>query len=212
MRRVRPDVVLGMGGYPAVSGRHDGLIVDKPLLIHEQNSIPGLANRILTKLADKVLLGFPVAIRNERKSDVFRQSGPQRNQSIAEAQRKDMRARSGQTEAAGDWWQPRRTSTEYDRATGIEADSRRRCGRLVTHQAEPAPGGAQKKLCRSTVEGELVTFIENMAARYADCDLVICRAGALTIAELSCGGRGEYPGAVSLCGGRSSDIQCKISE
>ena len=59
--RVRPDVVLGMGGYPAFPGGMMASLLDKPLLIHEQNSIPGLANRILAKLADKVLLGFPKA-------------------------------------------------------------------------------------------------------------------------------------------------------
>ncbi|HET7060813.1 MAG TPA: UDP-N-acetylglucosamine--N-acetylmuramyl-(pentapeptide) pyrophosphoryl-undecaprenol N-acetylglucosamine transferase, partial [Nitrosospira sp.] len=61
MLRVRPDVVLGMGGYPSFPGGLMASLLDKPLLIHEQNSIPGLVNRILTKLADRVLLGFPVA-------------------------------------------------------------------------------------------------------------------------------------------------------
>ena len=67
IRRVRPDVVLGMGGYPAFPGGMMASLLAKPLLIHEQNSIPGLANRILTKVADKVLLGFPGAIRNGGK-------------------------------------------------------------------------------------------------------------------------------------------------
>jgi len=60
---VRPDVVLGMGGYPAFPGGMMASLLGKPLLIHEQNSIPGLVNKILARVADKVLLGFPGAIR-----------------------------------------------------------------------------------------------------------------------------------------------------
>ena len=68
MLRVRPDVVLGMGGYPAFPGGLMASLLGKPLLIHEQNSIPGLANKILAKLADRVLLGFPNAIRNNKNA------------------------------------------------------------------------------------------------------------------------------------------------
>ena len=67
IRRVRPDVVLGMGGYPAFPGGMMASLLARPLLIHEQNSIPGLANRILANIADKVLLGFPGAIKNGGK-------------------------------------------------------------------------------------------------------------------------------------------------
>ena len=55
IRRVSPDVVLGMGGYPAFPGGMMASLLNKPLLIHEQNSIPGLTNKVLAKLADKVL-------------------------------------------------------------------------------------------------------------------------------------------------------------
>ena len=59
MLRVRPDVVLGMGGYPSFPGDMMASLLNGPLLIHEQNSIPGLVNRDCPRLADKVLLGFP---------------------------------------------------------------------------------------------------------------------------------------------------------
>ena len=66
IRKVRPDVVLGMGGYPAFPGGMMASLLARPLLIHEQNSIPGLANRILSRLADRILLGFPGAIKGEK--------------------------------------------------------------------------------------------------------------------------------------------------
>src|SRR5688500_10663089 len=68
IRRARPNVVLGMGGYPAFPGGMMASLLARPLLIHEQNSIPGLANRILSRLADRVLLGFPDAIKGEKKA------------------------------------------------------------------------------------------------------------------------------------------------
>ena len=72
MFRVRPDVVLGMGGYPAFPGGLMASLLNKPLLIHEQNSIPGLVNRILAKLADKVLAGFSRCSHDKQASAVFR--------------------------------------------------------------------------------------------------------------------------------------------
>ncbi|MCH6585232.1 MAG: glycosyltransferase, partial [Proteobacteria bacterium] len=76
--QIRPDVVLGMGGYPAFPGGMMASLLNKSLLIHEQNSIPGLANKILARFADKVLLGFPDAIRNEKK--VVFSGNPVRNE------------------------------------------------------------------------------------------------------------------------------------
>ena len=84
---------------------------------------------------------------------------------------------------------------------------------LVTHQAGASHLECSKKnYAEAGVEGELVTFIDNMAARYAECDLVICRAGALTIGRGGRRRRGKYSGAVSIRGRRSPDIQCEISE
>lgn len=71
LRRIQPDVVLGMGGYPAFPGAMMASILNKPLVIHEQNSIPGLTNKILAKLADKVLLGFPDTIKTDREKVTF---------------------------------------------------------------------------------------------------------------------------------------------
>lgn len=92
--RTRPDVVLGMGGYPAFPGGMMASLMRKPLLIHEQNSVPGLTNRVLAKFADKVLLGFPNAIANNQR--VVFSGNPVRNEiSQLEIPEKRYAGRSG---------------------------------------------------------------------------------------------------------------------
>jgi UDP-N-acetylglucosamine--N-acetylmuramyl-(pentapeptide) pyrophosphoryl-undecaprenol N-acetylglucosamine transferase len=187
MRRVRPDVVLGMGGYPAFPGAMMASLLAKPLLIHEQNSVPGLANMILSKIADKVLLGFPGAIKNGGK--VMFSGNPVRSEITQlglPAER--YAARSGRLKllVIGGSLGAQALNTILPQALKcIPQESRP----SVTHQAGARHLEALKKnYAEAGVEGELVTFIDNMAARYAECDLVICRAGALTIAELSAAG------------------------
>jgi UDP-N-acetylglucosamine--N-acetylmuramyl-(pentapeptide) pyrophosphoryl-undecaprenol N-acetylglucosamine transferase len=187
IRRVRPDVVLGMGGYPAFPGGMMASLLAKPLLIHEQNSIPGLANTILAKIADKVLLGFPGAIRNGGK--VMFSGNPVRRE-ITQLDLPEARyaARSGRLKllVIGGSLGAQALNTILPQALKrIPQESRP----SVTHQAGARHLEALKKnYAEAGVEGELITFIDNMAARYAECDLVICRAGALTVAELSAAG------------------------
>src|SRR3954471_21200432 len=63
LRRIRPDVVLGLGGYVAFPGGMMASLLGRPLALHEQNAIPGLANRVLAGIADKVMAAFPKALR-----------------------------------------------------------------------------------------------------------------------------------------------------
>lgn len=187
IRRVRPDVVLGMGGYPAFPGGLMASLLNKPLLIHEQNSVPGLANRILAKLADRVLLGFPGVIRGDRK--VVFSGNPVRSEiSQLEAPDKRYAARGGKLKllVIGGSLGAQALNTIVPQALKLIPEKLRP---LVTHQAGTRHLDAlRKNYADAEVEGELVTFIENMAARYADSDLVVCRAGALTIAELTASG------------------------
>jgi len=182
--QIRPDVVLGMGGYPAFPGGIMASLLNKSLLIHEQNSIPGLANKILAKFADKVLLGFPDAIRNEKK--VVFSGNPVRNE-ISQLDTPDKRyaGRSGKFKLLiiGGSLGSQALNTIVPQTLKLIPDNMRP---LVTHQAGRKHLETLKKnYAKAGVEGELVVFIEDMAVHYADCDLVICRAGALTIAELT---------------------------
>jgi UDP-N-acetylglucosamine--N-acetylmuramyl-(pentapeptide) pyrophosphoryl-undecaprenol N-acetylglucosamine transferase len=187
IRRVRPDVVLGMGGYPAFPGGMMGSLMGKPLLIHEQNSIPGLANRILANVADKVLLGFPGAIRSGGK--VVFSGNPVRdeiNQLRPPAERYAERRGKLKLLVIGGSLGAQALNTILPQALSHIPEELRPS---VTHQAGVSHLDALKKnYAEAGVAGELVTFIDDMAAQYAECDLVICRAGALTVAELSAAG------------------------
>ena len=162
-------------------------LLNKPLLIHEQNSVPGLANKILAKFADKVLLGFPNAIRNEKKI-IF--SGNPVRKEISQLDIPDKRyaGRSGKLKLLiiGGSLGAQALNTIVPKMLRLIPDHMRP---LVTHQAGRKHLETLKKnYAKAGVEGELLVFIENIAVQYADCDLVICRAGALTIAELTAAG------------------------
>lgn len=191
MLHVRPDVVLGMGGYPAFPGGMMAALLGKPLVIHEQNSIPGLTNKVLAKFADKVFLGFPDAIRNDKKA-VF-SGNPVRNaisQLDAPETRYAARDKSGSGKlkllVIGGSLGAHALNAIVPQALRLIPENRRP---QVTHQAGAKHlDTLRKNYAEAEVAGELVAFIEDMAACYADCDLVICRAGALTIAELAAAG------------------------
>jgi UDP-N-acetylglucosamine--N-acetylmuramyl-(pentapeptide) pyrophosphoryl-undecaprenol N-acetylglucosamine transferase len=184
---VRPDVVLGMGGYPAFPGGMMASLLGKPLLIHEQNSIPGLVNKILARVADKVLLGFPGAIREGRKV-IF--SGNPVRQEITEVEAPEKRygTRKGPLRllVIGGSLGAQALNTVVPQALRLIPERERP---VVTHQTGLRHLEAvRKNYAEMEVEGDLLPFIENMAACYAECDLVVCRAGALTIAELTTAG------------------------
>lgn len=189
--QVRPDVVLGMGGYPAFPGGLMASLLGKPLVIHEQNSIAGLTNKVLAKFSDKVLLGFPDAIRNDNKT-VF-SGNPVRDaigQLDAPETRYAARDKNGggrlRVLVVGGSLGAHALNAVVPQALGLIPENRRP---QVTHQAGAKHlDTLRKNYAEAGVAGELVAFIEDMAACYADCDLVICRAGALTIAELAAAG------------------------
>lgn len=196
--QLRPDVVLGMGGYPAFPGGIMASLLNKPLIIHEQNSIPGLANKILAKFADKVLTGFPDSIKD--KNVVFSGNPVRDDISRLDAPEKRYKKRSGNLKilVIGGSLGAQKLNAIVPQALQLMPEDLRP---LVIHQA----GGKHldtlnKNYLEAGVRGELIVFIEDMAARYSECDLVICRAGAITIAELASAGIASilvpYPYAV----------------
>jgi UDP-N-acetylglucosamine--N-acetylmuramyl-(pentapeptide) pyrophosphoryl-undecaprenol N-acetylglucosamine transferase len=182
--RCRPDVVLGMGGYIAFPGGMMAVLLNRPLVIHEQNSVAGLANRVLAQVADVILTGFPGALS---KSIVCGNPVRAEIAAVPEPQAR-FAGRSGPLRVlvvGGSLGAKKLNETVPQALALIPEHARPR----VTHQA-----GAkhleelQRHYAHAGVSGELVSFIDDMAGRYAECDLVICRAGALTIAELAAAG------------------------
>lgn len=181
LRRARPDVVLGMGGYITFPGGMMAALLGRPLVLHEQNAVAGLANRVLARVADRVLTGFP---------DVLNNGGWVGNPVRAEiagvappAERFAGREGPLRILVVGGSLGAAALNEAVPAALGrMPAEQRP----LVVHQAgEKQIDGLRTAYARARVKGDLRPFIDDMASAYAEADLVICRAGALTVAELA---------------------------
>ena len=182
--RHRPDVVLGMGGYVAFPGGMMASLLARPLAVHEQNAIAGLTNRILAGVADRVLVAFPGALRNAVwtgnpvREEIARLAPPeQRFAARSGPLRLLVIGRSLGAQALNDC---------LPRALALIPPAERP---RVVHQSGERHLDAVAGLYRELgVEAEPIAFIGDMAQRYAEADLVICRAGAITVAELAAAG------------------------
>ena len=182
IRSVRPDVVLGMGGYVAFPGGMMASLWNRPLALHEQNAIPGLANRVLSQISDKVMAGFPQALKNAEWT-----GNPVRAE-IAAIASPEVRFQNRQGPlrilVVGGSLGAQALNEAMPQAMALLKDKP-----LVVHQSgEKHLDALRKHYAEAGVQGELVAFIDDMARRYAEADLVVCRAGAVTVAELSAGG------------------------
>jgi UDP-N-acetylglucosamine--N-acetylmuramyl-(pentapeptide) pyrophosphoryl-undecaprenol N-acetylglucosamine transferase len=182
IRSLKPDVVLGLGGYVAFPGGMMASLLNRPLALHEQNAIAGLANRMLAQVSDKVMVAFPDALKGAEWT-----GNPIRNEIAAIAPpevRFQGRAGPLRVLVVGGSLGAQALNEALPRALSLLPDRPR-----VVHQAgEKHIEALRKNYAEARVEGELLAFIDDMARRYAEADLVICRAGAVTIAELSAGG------------------------
>ena len=182
--RARPDVVLGMGGYVAFPGGMMASLLARPLAVHEQNAVAGLPNRVLAGLADCRLEAFPGALKgaewtgNPVRAEIVRIPEPAAR----------FAGRSGPLRllVVGGSQGAQALNEAVPKALALLSGDLRPS---IVHQSGEKNLEALKSIYRSEkVEGEILAFIEDMATRYAEADLVICRAGAITVAELSAGG------------------------
>jgi UDP-N-acetylglucosamine--N-acetylmuramyl-(pentapeptide) pyrophosphoryl-undecaprenol N-acetylglucosamine transferase len=182
--RVRPDVVLGMGGYISFPGGMMASLLNRPLVVHEQNSIAGLANKFLAQVADRVLTGFPGVLRksqwigNPVRAEIACLPTP--------AERFAERTGRLQVLVVGGSLGAQALNEVVPQSLALIPEQERP---EVTHQAGVKHlDQLRANYERAGVQGELLAFIDDMATRYARADLVICRAGALTVAELAVAG------------------------
>ncbi len=184
LRRIRPNVVLGMGGYIAFPGGMMAALLGRPLVVHEQNSIAGLTNKVLARVADRVLQAFPNAL-----SDATLTGNPVRgpiSQIAPPAERFIGRTGPLRVLVVGGSLGAQALNATVPQALALIPASQRP---LVMHQAgEKHLAALQQNYRDAGVAGNLVAFIDNMASQYAQVDLVICRAGAMTVAELAAAG------------------------
>lgn len=181
LRRVRPDVVVGLGGYVAFPAGMMCRLLRAPLIVHEQNSVAGSANRLLARVADRVFTAFPGVLKqaqwigNPLRTAFLQQPPP--------AQRFEGRSGPLRLLVVGGSLGAKVLNDVVPQALALlPADVRP----LVTHQS----GEARIDALRANYDGAgvsatLVPFIEDTAQAFADADLVLCRAGASTVTELA---------------------------
>lgn len=192
----RPDVVLGMGGYPAFPGGMMATLLAKPLVVHEQNSIAGLTNRVLACLADKVLVAFPAAFQGKNdkplpcgKAKTDWCGNPVRAE-IASVSEPGVRLAGREDRlrllvVGGSLGAAALNEVVPQALAMIPATQRPQ----VVHQSGTKHIEALLANYQAAgVEADCLPFIDNMAEQYAWADLVICRSGALTVAELAAAG------------------------
>ncbi|OYD24609.1 undecaprenyldiphospho-muramoylpentapeptide beta-N-acetylglucosaminyltransferase [Oceanimonas baumannii] len=184
LKQTRPDVVLGMGGFAAGPGGVAARLAGIPLVLHEQNAAAGMTNRLLSRIASRVLMAFPGAfeqgdvVGNPVRPDVVALPAPAERISL-EPQPLRLLVVGGSLGAKvlND------TLPDALAQVNVPVQVRHQCGkgnRESVHAAYAAQG----------VQAEVSDFITDMAAAYGDADLVVCRAGALTVSEVAAAGIG----------------------
>jgi UDP-N-acetylglucosamine--N-acetylmuramyl-(pentapeptide) pyrophosphoryl-undecaprenol N-acetylglucosamine transferase len=181
VRRVRPQVVVGLGGYITFPGGMMSVLLGKPLVLHEQNSVAGMANKVLAGVADRVYSAFPDVLKkaqwigNPLRAEFLRQPPPEQR----------FAGRTGPLKVlvvGGSLGAKALNEIVPQALARIPAGQRPH----VLHQS----GAKQIDELRANyekagVQAELTPFIEDTATAFAEADLVICRAGASTVTEIA---------------------------
>ncbi len=181
VRRVKPDVVVGLGGYISFPGGMMAVLLGKPLVLHEQNSVAGLANKVLAGVADRVFTAFPSVIKrgkwvgNPLRTAFLNQPDP--------TQRFAGRTGPLKLLVVGGSLGAKALNDIVPQALALIPPEARP---EVIHQS----GAKQIDALRANyaaagVQASLTPFIDNTAQAFADADLVICRAGASTVTEIA---------------------------
>ena len=196
IRQVKPDVVLGMGGYITFPGGMMAALTGVPLVLHEQNSVAGLANRVLAGVADRIATGFPEVFKkgawlgNPVRPEIAAIAPPAERMACRNDALRVLVIGGSLGAAALNEIIPQGMA----RLTAEELPQ-------IVHQAgEKHLDALKANYAAAGVPAHCVAFIDDMAGAYEWADLVICRAGALTVAELAAAGVASilvpYPHAV----------------
>ena len=197
LRRLNPSAVLGMGGFVTGPAGLVAVLTGRPLLVHEQNAVAGMTNRWLARWASRVMSAFPDVlpdaklIGNPIRGAILNLPAPAERFQARQGQPLHLLILGGSLGAVA------LNEVVPEALALIEREDRPE----VWHQAGKRNiAEAQQAYRQAGVEGRVDAYIDEMAEAYAWADLVICRAGALTIAELACAGVGSilvpYPHAV----------------
>ncbi|OXY81157.1 undecaprenyldiphospho-muramoylpentapeptide beta-N-acetylglucosaminyltransferase [Oceanimonas doudoroffii] len=184
LKQTRPDVVLGMGGFAAGPGGVAARLAGIPLVLHEQNAAAGMTNKLLARIASRVLMAFPGAF--------------EQGEVVGNPVRPDVVALPAPAERIGTGVQPLRLlvvggslGAKILNDTLPEALAQVSAPVQVRHQCGKGNGEAVRAAYAAHgIKAEVSDFISDMAAAYGEADLVVCRAGALTVSEVAAAGLG----------------------
>ncbi|MBW0171189.1 MAG: undecaprenyldiphospho-muramoylpentapeptide beta-N-acetylglucosaminyltransferase [Hydrogenophaga sp.] len=196
VRRVQPDVVVGLGGYISFPGGMMGVLAGKPLVLHEQNSVAGMANRVLAGVADRVFTAFP---------NVFKKAqwvgNPLRAAFLQQPEPTERFApRSGPLRllVVGGSLGAKALNDVVPQALALLPKVQQP---HVTHQSgEKQIDALRANYIAAGIQAELTPFIDDTAQAFADADLIVCRSGASTVTEIAAVGAAAlfvpFPAAV----------------
>ncbi|MCP3871378.1 MAG: undecaprenyldiphospho-muramoylpentapeptide beta-N-acetylglucosaminyltransferase [Gammaproteobacteria bacterium] len=199
LRSNKPGLVLGMGGFVSGPGGLTARLLRTPLVIHEQNAVPGLTNQWLSRAAARVMEAFPGSFSATRSAEVT--GNPVRGEIAAlsppEQRLKNRNGAPRLLVLGGSQGARKLNETLPTALSGLAADRRPQ----VFHQTgRDKLQDTRQSYLEAGVDARVEPFIEDMADAYGWADLVLCRAGALTIAELAAAGVASilvpYPYAV----------------
>ena len=185
LRRAKPRAVISFGGFAAGPGGLAAWLSGLPLLVHEQNSRPGVTNRVLSRLARRVLEGFPDAfptkvavqtVGNPVRPEIAALPPPQTRRADRDGALRVLVLGGSQGARALNRGVPQALAAQT-----ISLDVLHQCGESQVQAATEA-------YAQAGVTARIVPFIENMADVYGWADIVVCRAGALTLAEVCAAG------------------------
>lgn len=181
VRRVNPQVVVGLGGYISFPGGLMSVACGKPLILHEQNSVAGMANKVLASVADRVFTAFPNVLRqaqwigNPLRQPFTQQPSP--------AERFAGRRGPLKLLVVGGSLGAKALNDIVPKALALIPEGMRP---QVIHQS-----GAKQidelraNYAKAGVVAELTPFIDDTAKAFADADIIVCRAGASTVTEIA---------------------------
>jgi len=178
-----PNVVLGMGGFVSGPGGLAAALMGIPLVIHEQNTIPGLTNRWLSRIAKRVIQAFPNSLNVH---DVVTCGNPIRESILNIERHEKPDSEKLKLLVIGGSLGARALNEAVPEALSCLLPMQQP---HITHQV--GLNNIDEVMARYTafnMEAEVVEFIDDMASVYAEADIVVCRAGALTVSEVSAAG------------------------
>ncbi len=185
IRQIKPDVVVGLGGYISFPAGMMAVLLGKPLVLHEQNSVAGMANKVLAQVADKVFTAFPGVLKkadwvgNPLRVEFLQQAEPAARFAprMADAQHRLQLLVVGGSLGA------KALNEIVPKALALLPANQR--PQVIHQSGEKQIDELRANYAAAGVEATLTPFIDNTAAAFAQADLIVCRAGASTVTEIA---------------------------